>query len=234
MRYFALIALSVLMLTLAAWAQDGNAVSQVQIASQRLAEQQKSGLLLDWLSRGKVAGESVAARLLNQSEKEMEIQFMPGMVFQDPEGRYQPFILETALTVGLAPGETRQLNNLRAYNLDHAKGPAVAQTHYNHQTLTDLNPYSPAIKALWAGIRRSAEGEMQPVVSPMLHKTVVLQRAIWASLGDPNPSTLEKLEKDIWADTLSGAHPFSQHKAKWMAGHFWKDVTATLEASKSE
>ena len=234
MRYLSQLVISVLILTLTAWAQDGNAVSQVQTASKRLAQQQKSGLLLDWRSRDKVAGESVAARLLNQSDEKMEVQFMPGMVFQEPDGRYQPFILETGLTIDLAPGETRELENLRAYNLDHSKGPAVSQTHYKHQTLTDLNSYSPAIKALWAGIRRNADGEMHPVVSPMLHKTVVLQRAIWASLGDPNPSTLEKLEKDIWADTLSGAHPFSEHKARWMAGNFWKDITATLEASKSE
>lgn len=234
MRFFSNIILSLVLLSCVALAQDGTAVNQVRAASQTLAQQEKDGLLIAWLSRGRVAGESVAARLVNQSNKPIEVNLLPGMILEDPNGKFQPFMLETSLTLTLAPGQTKELEHLRAYNVDHSKDPGADGTHYPNKTVVDIEPYTPAIKALWAGLRRSADNEMHPVVTPLLHKTIVIQRAIWASLGDPNPTTLERLEQDLKNDDRAADHPHTEHKSEWIAGRLWKDVSKTLEASKAE
>lgn len=234
MRVFSKIVIGLLLLTCSAWAQDGTAVSQVESASQKLATQQADGLLVEWSSRDRVAGEAVDLRLVNRSYDEIQVHMKPGMVFLDDSGRYQPFMLENELSVNLGPNEQRDFEAIRAYNVNHSRGPAPVGKLRAYQTVTELAPYAPGIRALWAGLRRDGEGKMDPVVQPVLHKTIVLQRAIWASMEETDASTREKLAKDLMDDTLSADHPFDQRKVDWIADGVWKDVSATLESSSRE
>lgn len=234
-RYFSRILIGLVLLSCTSgWAQDGTALDQVQEAALKLARQQSDGLLLEWVSRGKVAGDSLDLRIVNRSYDALTVTLMPGMVFVDESGRYQPFILEEGRTISLTPGQQKKLSGLRAYNLDHSRGPRPQGQRRAYKTVVELKPYTAPVKALWAGVRRDFEGRMKPVVNPVLHKTIVLQRAVWASLGEPNPASQEKLENDLMDDAISGHYPFDEKKIEWIAEGLWKDVSATLETSEKE
>lgn len=219
---------------LPALAQDGSAVSTVTSSSQALAGQQGQGLSIEWSGLGRVAGEMVDASFTNTSSEVLTVELMPGMVLIDASGESQPIMLETYNKFTLQPGERASLNGLRAYCLDHAKEPPSLGKGVEYNVVTDYSKYAEAVRTLWAGLRLDSNGKYQPVLKPLQHRTVVIQRSIWASLGGNNPTTLDKLTEDLKDDVKAGNHSFSEDKVEWLANGLWKDVEQTQEAAPKE
>lgn len=226
--------IGILFLTSLCWAQDGTAVDQVLDGSRALSTQQTNGLLLEWSSNGKVAGPNESLRIVNRGYQTVSVKLVPGMIFEDPGDHYQPFILEDGLSVTLGPNEKWEHQGLRTYNLDHSKGPAPRGERMEYKTVLNVDPYSEPIRTLWAGLRLDRNREFHPGVAPILHKTVVLQRALWASIGGSNPDTKEQLQRDLTDDTVSSDLPFNDDKIAWLTEKFWADVMRTLEAGAKE
>lgn len=223
-----------LLTLLPALAQNGSAVATVETSAKQLVNQLESGLSIKWTGLGRVAGEMVDASFTNNSSSPMTIEIMPGLVLTDAGGGSQPIMLENHVTFSLAPGETMPLQGLRAYCLDHAKQPPPLGTGVDYQVVTDLAEYAPAVQQLWAGLRLDSEGKYQPVLKPLQHRTIVIQRSVWASLGAPNPSTQEKLNADLVDDARAAELPVSDDKVNWLAEKLWADVVKTMEAAPKE
>ena len=231
------LSLTLVMLLLAllpSLAQDGSAVSTVTASSKALVNQQAQGLSIEWSGLGRVAGEMVDATFKNTSDSTMTVELMPGMVLIDASGESQPIMLENYNQFTLRPGESVPINGIRAYCLDHAKDPPSLGKGVDYGVETDLTKYADAVRHLWAGLRLDASGKFQPVLKPIQHRTVVIQRSIWASLGGNNPSTLEKLTADLKDDVKAGNHNFSEDKVEWLANGLWKDVEQTQGAAPKE
>lgn len=229
-----LVAILVLWQLLPGLAQNGTAVTTVGQASQALTQAQEAGLDISWTGLGQVAGEMVDATFTNNSSQPMEIKLIPGIVLTDSQEESQPIMLEDHVVFTLQPGESTPIRNIRAYCLDHSKEPPALGKGVDYKVATDLTQYESAIQHLWAGLRLDSTGKFQPVLKPLQHRTVVIQRAIWASLGSPNPESMDKLQSDLEADVKAGNHPFSGDKVKWLAEQLWRDVKQTQDAAPQE
>lgn len=216
-----------------AWAQNGLAVSTVQAASAKIISQQADGLAIAWSGKGRVAGDMVDGTFLNESNSPMSVSIVPGIVLSDSDGVAQPIMLEDTLEFTLAPGESTKVD-LRAYCLDFSKDPPSLGSGVNYEIVSDLAQYEDAIKNLWAGLRLERDGKFKAVLKPIQHRTIVIQRAIWASLGGQNPATEEKFREDLQQDTQAGDHEFSKEKVDWLAEQIWKDVVQTKAAAPQE
>ncbi len=227
-------ALILLFLSLApVWAQNGAAISTVQAASEKLVSQQAEGLSIEWTGKGRVAGDMVDGTFLNQGASPLTVNIVPGIVLSDSEDMAQPIMLEDTLEFTLAPGESAKID-LRAYCLDFSKDPPSLGSGVDYEVATDLSTYEDAIKNLWAGLRLERDGKFKPALKPLQHRTIVIQRAIWASLGGENPSTEDKFLEDLQQDTQAGSHVYSSAKVEWLAEQIWKDVVQTQGAAPQE
>lgn len=215
-------------------AQDGGALRAVSEASDVLRHQQAHGLDIQWTSRGKVAGVALRARFQNTSREPIEVHLVPGLVIEDSRKKIQPMILEESVSFTLDHNEVRELKNIHAYSLDHTRSPGSTKRVVPYGFVRDLTPYKSAIQTLWAGVRLDSNGGFNHTLGPRMHRTIVLQRSLWAALGAPNPTTLEKLHQDLIDDTRSGNHPFDDYKVEWMAKRLWTDVEQTLKAAEKE
>ncbi len=211
------------------WAEQ-SATEFAQTASDRITHQRHQGLEIEWRGLGPPAGEVLEARFHNGSSDSMEIRLVPGMVLSSPEEGIEPLMLEGVVAFQLKPGE-KVSRKLRGYGLDHSKRTPRGKVRYG---FADGSSYEPAVKTLWAGLRMEKKGETRPVLSTIQYRTIVLQRAIWASLGGLNPSTEEKLRLDLLEDKRAGGHSFSEEKVDWLASWIWRDVEAIREAAKRE
>ncbi len=220
--------------TVPAWAQNGSAVATVEQASKVLVGQLADGLGISWSGLGSVAGEMVDATVTNNSSAPMEVAFLPGMVLVDARGESQPIMLEEHVRVTLKPGESTTLSGMRAYCLDHSKEPPGQGSGVEYKVMTNLANYASAIQNLWAGLRLDREGAYTPVLKPLLHRTLVIQRSVWASLGGNNPNSQEKLTSDLEADLVGKGSDVSQQKVNWLSDKIWSDVVKTMDASGKE
>ncbi len=229
-----LVAAVLLLCLLPVAAQSGAAVSAVTQAAGALVAQQEAGLSIDWSGLGRVAGEMVDAAFTNNSSAPMTVKLIPGIVLADNDGESQSIMLEINTEFELAPGEAVALESVRAYCLEHEKDPPALGQGVDYQVVTDVSGFAPAIKNLWAGLRLDLNGQYQPVLKPIQHRTLVIQRAIWASLGEPNPGSQEKLTTDLKKDAATGEHGLSDDKIEWLSGRIWGDVEKTIQESPAE
>lgn len=220
-----------LLMSLAAVSRaEQGAAEFAQAASDRITHQRHQGLEIEWRGLGPPAGEMLEGWFHNTSSESLEVRLVPGMVLSSPEDGIEPLMLEGVVAFQLKSGEKLK-RKLRAYGLDHSKKTPRGKVRYG---FADVAAYEPAVKTLWAGLRLEKKGETRPVLTTMQYRTIVLQRAIWATLGGLNPSTEEKLRLDLLEDKKARGHSLSEDKVDWLAEWIWREVEAIREAAKSE
>lgn len=228
-------ALIVLWLALAplAYAQDGSAVSTVRSAAAVVLQEETDGLDIDWTGKGTVAGEMLNATFTNNGKGALTVNLVPGIVLTDKDGQAQPIMLEDTMEFTLQPGESTSMP-LRGYCLDFNLDPPALGAGVEYQVAQDVSQYETAIKNLWAGLRLDRDGAYKPVLKPLMHRTIVIQRSIWASLGGNNPTTEEKLDADLREDTAKAGLEFSAEKVHFLTERIWADVEKTQAAAPKE
>lgn len=228
-------ALVVLWLALAplAYAQDGSAVSTVKTASQAVLKEEADGLDIDWTGRGTVAGDMLDATFTNNGKEAVTVDIVPGIVLNDKDQKAQPIMLEDTLKFTLQPGESTSMP-LRGYCLDFELDPPALGAGVDYEVAGDVAKYETAIRNLWAGLRLDRDGAYKPVLKPLMHRTIVIQRSIWASLGGNNPTTVEKLDEDLREDTAEAGLEYSNQKVRFLTNRIWDDVEKTQAAAPKE
>ncbi len=228
-------ALVVLWLALAplAYAQDGSAVSTVRAASAAVLSEEADGLDIDWTGKGTVAGEMLDATFTNNGKGALTVDIVPGIVLTDKEQKAQPIMLEDTLKFTLQPGESTSMP-LRGYCLDFELDPPAMGAGVDYEVAQDVSRYETAIRNLWAGLRLDRDGGFKPVLKPLMHRTIVIQRSIWASLGGNNPTTVEKLDEDLRDDTAQAGLEYSNQKVRFLTNRIWDDVEKTQAAAPKE
>lgn len=184
-----------------------------------------------WTGLGLVSGDMVDMQLTNTSNSPQTFRFIPGMVLQDPGKRVQPVMLEENLSFTLQPGETVK-RRMRGYCLDYSKEPPATGNQEDYQVATDLSEYERAVSVLYHGLELDKEKKLKPVLRPLVHRTVVIQRAIWASLGGENPGTKEDLQKDLEDEIRYRSSVFPEGQMDCLSSRIWSDVQQVLDSGK--
>ncbi len=226
------------LLSLPSFAQSGNnavIVGGVSGASNTFAGQINSGdATVKWTGLGLVSGEMVDMDLANASPSPMSFNFTPGMVLEDARGEVQPILLDESLSFSLQPGESVK-KKMRGYCLDYSKSPPSENTVENYEIATDLTEYEAAIAVLHGGLRLDGERKLKPVLRPLMHRTVVTQRAVWAVLGGQNPNSREELEKDLDDQIRYSSSVFPEGQLECLSQRLWSDVQKVMaEAAGNE
>lgn len=225
-------------LSLSVWAQPGNnaaIVGGVSGASNTFSQQVSSGdATVQWTGMGLVSGEMVDMDLANTSTSPMSFNFVPGMVLEDARGEVQPILLDESLSFSLQPGESIK-KKMRGYCLDYSKSPPSENTVENYEIATDLSEYQGAIAVLHGGLRLDGDRKLKPVLRPLMHRTVVTQRAVWAVLGGQNPDSREELEKDLEDQIRYSSSIFPEGQLECLSQRLWSDVQKIMaEAAANE
>lgn len=220
-----------LWLPLATLAQGESAAAPLQTVksvSQQFLTQVNSGQAsVKWTGLGLVSGDMVDMTLTNESGETQRFRFVPGMVLQDPGKRVQPVILEENLSFSLPPGQSVK-RRMRGYCLDYSKEPPAAGSEEDYQISPDLTGYEQAIEILYRGLALDEEQKLKPVLRPLIHRTVVIQRAIWAVLGGENPSSEEELEDDLEDEIRYRSSIFPEGQLNCLSQRIWSDVQKVM------
>ncbi len=207
-------------------------IASVQAASVALAGQLASAEIeVSFEGLGLVSGEMVDMTLTNSGQSEATLRFVPGMVLDDPTGQVQPIMLEESVELTLEPGESIR-KTLRAYCLDHSKDAPSGAAAENYELATDLLQYEPAIDVIYAGLELERAQKLRPVLRPVAHRTVVLQRSIWASVGEKNPKSRQELAGDIRQEIATANNAlFAPEQVDCLSKRIWSDVQRILQAA---
>lgn len=228
MKFIKFILLSFL-LAAPCWAQA--VVDTVQTTSINFRGQvDGGGATVKWTGMGLVSGDMVDMELTNTSNAPMRFRFVPGMVLEDPGRQVQPVLLEENLKFTLEPGETVK-RRLRGYCLDYSKEPPAAETEEDYEVAVDLNEYQRPIKVLYTGLRLDREQKLKPVLRPLVHRTVVIQRGVWAVLGGENPNSEDELEKDLEDEIKYRSAIFPEGQINCLSERIWADVQRVMSES---
>ena len=182
-----------------------------------------------WTGQGRVAGEMVELALTNTTNQPIAIDLDPGMVLalEDEElaNAFQPIMLETD-SVLLVPANGTLTKMLRGYCLDYTLEPPAANRAFPYRFPADAVAYAPAIDVLKASLSYDAA---QNVMPPDKQRTIVIQRSIWAALGQNDK---EKLYQDILADAAAAGKKISKKKARRLADALWSEVQRLMEMAQ--
>lgn len=210
-------------------AQVDTAVVQGVVEASRVFHQQvtTSNVEVKWVGLGIISGDMVDMELHNGSDSAAAFRFVPGMVLQDPGKRVQPIMLEENLSFTLEPGETVK-RRMRGYCLDYSKEPPASGELEDYQVATDISEYEEAVSVLYRGLELDRDEKLKPVLRPLIHRTVVIQRAIWAVLGGENPDSKEELKKDLEDEVRYRSSIFPEGQLDCLSSRIWSDVQQIL------
>lgn len=179
-----------------------------------------------WTGKGVVAGEMLELGLTNTTDQPIAIDMGPGMVLEleDEElaRAFQPVMIESDMTI-LVPANSSITKVLRGYCLDYSLDPPSLGQVYPYRFPADATAYAPAINILKASLTYDAERNVLP---PNQQRTVVIQRSIWASLGQGDK---QKLYEDIIKDAAAAGKVISKKKARRIADRIWDEVERLIE-----
>lgn len=230
MRLLKLICLCLLVAG-SAWSQT--TVDVVQQVSRQFRQQVDGGeASVKWTGMGLVSGDMVDMELSNTSNSAVTFRFVPGMVLEDPGRQVQPVLLEENLKFTLQPGQSIK-RRLRGYCLDYSKEPPAAETEEDYQVAMDLGNYQRPIGVLYAGLKLDREQKLKPVLRPLIHRTVVIQRGVWAVLGGENPNSSEELEKDLEDEIKYRSSIFPEGQIHCLSERIWADVQKVMSEADS-
>lgn len=185
-------------------------------------------LSASYVGLGRVAGQMVDMTLTNLSGKPINLNFYPGMVLEPgATSSAQPMMLEDSFPITLQPGESvnRLLN---CYCLDETipppeKGQAIA---LDWSKVVETK-WAGEVKILHTGLKLDETKIFNPVMTPLQHRRVVIQRSIWTYQGDQHD--VEKLEKVVRDD---GQGKLSKKIVRKIADSVYNDLVKTLNESK--
>lgn len=222
--------LFILLIATPAWAQSDSfgVIPSVQSASKIFHDQVTGGgSSVVWKGLGVVSGDMVDMELTNGTDTTEEYRFVPGMLLQDASHLVQPILLEESMTFSLEPGETIK-RRMSGYCLDYTKAAPILGSYENYEIDPTLGGYEQAVEALYNGIFLYRERKFKPVLRPSVHRTIVIQRAIWAVLGGKNPSTEEDLKEDLEDEVMLKSFIFPSGQVDCLAKRIWSDVQKVL------
>lgn len=229
LRFFSLTAL-VLLLSVHAWAQSDSAFQTVQQVSRDFRSKVDTGSAdVQWTGLGLVSGEMVDMTLTNEGDQPQEFRFVPGMILQDPGKQVQPIVLEESIKITLEPGETVK-RRMRGYCMDYSKEPPSAGSKEDYQVETDLSEYRGVVSVLYRGLELDQEKKLKPVLRPIVHRTVVIQRAIWAVLGGENPDSEDDLKDDLEEEIRYRSSIFPEGQMDCLSQRIWSDVQQVMSS----
>lgn len=210
-------------------AQDfANPVDTVIQYSRQFKEQVDSGKAdVKWIGLGMVSGDMIDMELTNTTDAPQSFRFVPGMVLQDPGRQVQPIALEENLEFTLEPGETVK-RRMRGYCLDYSKEPPTADAQEDYEISPDIDGYEEAIQVLYNGLYLDQNQKLKPVLRPLIHRTVVIQRAIWAVLGGENPDSQDDLEDDLEQELRYRSSVFPEGQLDCLSSRIWSDVQKVM------
>lgn len=180
-----------------------------------------------WIGLGLISGDMVDMELTNTSNTPQTFRFVPGMILQDPSDNVQPIMLEESLEFTLQPGETIR-RRMRGYCLDYGKEPPASGAETGYEVLVDLTNYEMAITVLYRGLQLDRDQKLKPVLRPLIHRTVVIQRAIWATLGGGNPGSKEDLREDLEDEIRYRSSIFPEGQLDCLSSRIWSDVQQVM------
>ncbi|MEW6283001.1 MAG: hypothetical protein AB1758_30590, partial [Candidatus Eremiobacterota bacterium] len=175
-------------------------------------------------------GDMVVMDLSNPTRQPVAVEFVPGMVLDvDLASGIQPVMLEQGWKYTLKPGESLH-RILRAYCLDpNRSAPPEGQVVAYH-VAPSVSPYEDCVLVLWAGLRLDGDNRFQPVLRPLTHRTVVIQRAIWAVLANQDRMAgRDRLARDLREDAEVQGRTLSEGTVNRLADGIWRDVERTLQ-----
>jgi hypothetical protein len=207
---------------------------------------QYSGNLADVIDRGdvralytglgQVAGEMVEMKLTNVSSRPITLDFVPGMVLAAPaDSKVQPLLTEEEYSLTLQPQETIS-RPLICYCLDYSLDPPGKGQTVAFVFAKDPERYADAIRVLYAGLQLDETSHYHPMLAPLQHRRIVIQRAIWAVLDQKPASTAhdkDVLKKDIKEDAARAGRSLASRQVDKLTDTIWKDVNQTLEKAKT-
>lgn len=217
-------------------AQDNAAlVKGAEEAGQNLGRQLSSGSVsATWTGMGLVSGDMVDLEISNDGDQPQTFRFVPGIVLEDPGQQVQPILLEERLEFTLQPGETVK-KRMRGYCLDFSKNPPAADATEDYAVAEDLTEYRAAVAVLYGGLRLQSQDKLKPVLRPLIHRTVVTQRAVWAVQGGDNPNSREELKTDIDKERRNNTALFPEGQLDCLSRRLWNDVQKIMaEAEANE
>lgn len=208
--------------------QGQSALQTVRTTSRQFRSQVDSGqAAVKWTGLGLVSGDMVDMELTNNSGQTQEFRFVPGMILQDPGNQVQPIILEENLRFSLEPGETIK-RRMRGYCLDYTKEPPSDGADEDYQIDPELDRYEPVVEVLYRGLKLDRERKFKPVLRPLVHRTVVIQRAIWAVLGGENPDSEDDLKDDLEDEVRYRSSIFPEGQLNCLSERLWSDVQKVM------
>lgn len=186
-------------------------------------------LIPTWLGQGRVAGEMLELTLQNTTDRPIALDMEPGMVIELEDDtlaqEFQPVLLETDTTL-LVPAGGTLTRVLRGYCLNYQLLPPEAGREFPYRFPADATAYMPAIKVLKASLTYDAAKNVMPVNQ---QRTIVIQRGIWAALGQTDK---EKLLEDILKDAADAGKHISKKKAQRLADNIWNEVQRLLSQAQ--
>lgn len=203
---------------------------RASVASQNLAQLNQSGQLAStYTGLGRVAGEMATMDVVNKTNHPVTLKFVPGMVLEAPaESGAQPLMLEEDFSLTLAAGESNQ-RNLICYCLDYNVPPPDKGAVLPYSWSNRVQPFwADTVKVLAAGLQLEKNGGYHPVLAPLQHRRIVIQRAIWQQLGQVDG--LSSLQKDIVKDTNGVV---TQKTAARLSKSIYGDIEKTLSDAKA-
>lgn len=182
-----------------------------------------------WRGQGRVAGEMLELALTNTTNQPIAIDLDPGMILalEDEElaDAFQPVMIETDSVI-LVPANGTYTKMLRGYCLDYTLDPPAANRTFPYRFPADTVAYAPAIDVLKASLTYDAA---ESVLPPDKQRTIVIQRSIWAALGQNDK---EKLYQDILADAAEAGKTISKKKARRLADSLWNEVERLMKMAQ--
>ena len=232
MKRICILLATCLLLSGMAGAQAPGTLQQVVKVSQNFRSQVDSGSSeVQWTGLGLVSGDMVDMRLENTSSTPQSYEFVPGMVLEDPGESVQPILLEEKLSFTLEPGEVVK-RRMRGYCLDYSKEPPASGDQEDYQVATELDEYESAVDVVYRGLDLEERQKLKPVLRPIVHRTVVIQRAIWAVLGGENPVSQEELKKDLEDEIRYRSSIFPEGQLDCLSRRIWSDVQQVMNSGE--
>jgi len=230
MKRFWTTILLTLLLAAGGLAQGPSALETVRSTSRDFRGQVDSGAAnVQWIGLGLVSGDMVDMELTNTSDSPQEFRFVPGMILQDPGKQVQPVILEESARFTLQPGESIK-KRMRGYCLDYSKDPPASGTQQDYEIDPDLEGYEGVVAVLYRGLELDRQQKLKPVLRPIVHRTVVIQRAIWAVLGGENPGTEDDLKDDLEDEIRYRSAIIPEGQLNCLSERIWSDVQKIMAA----
>ena len=186
-------------------------------------------LIPNWIGQGRVAGDMLELQLQNTTNQAIAIAMEPGMVLELGDSvlarEFQPVMLEGDSTL-LVPANGTLTKMLRGYCLDYNLEPPAAGRSFPYRFPADTVAYAPAMKVLKNSLNYDAEKNVMPVNK---QRTIVIQRSVWAALGQTDK---EKLYEDILKDAASSGKSISKRKARRLADALWSEVERLMNMAQ--